>query len=113
MKVSDIFHGESLRADDLGDKDVTLTIEGWAVKEFDEKRKIELRFAESERTLVLNKTNARSIEEMLDESDLDHWKGAKITIYATKTDYGGKRVDCIRVKAASFPGDGDRNEVPF
>jgi hypothetical protein len=29
---------------------------------------------------------------------LDLWPGTKITIYPTMTDFGGKRVECIRVK---------------
>ena len=104
MKISDIFHGDSLRAADLKGKDVTVTIDGWAIKEFESDgrpdKKVELRFLETDRTLVLNKTNAGSIVDFLGEDDLDAWKGASITMYPTQTDYAGKRVDCIRIKAA-------------
>ncbi|MCP4211788.1 MAG: hypothetical protein GY764_09960 [Halieaceae bacterium] len=104
MRVSDIFHGDSLKAADLKEKDVTLTIEGWALKEFETDgradKKIELRFTETDRTLVLNKTNAGTIVELLSEDDLDRWVGASVTIFPTHTDYAGKRVACIRVKAA-------------
>jgi hypothetical protein len=110
MRVSDIFHGDSLKAADLKGKDVTVTIEGWSVKEFETDgradKKIELRFQETDRTLVLNKTNAGSIVDMLDQDDLDLWKGSWITMYPTQTDYAGKRVDCIRIKAAG------REETP-
>ena len=125
MQLNEIFHGESLKAEELKGKDVTLTIAGWSLKEFEEKgkidRKVELRFAETDRTFILNKTNGYQIAEYLGTENLDDWPGSKVTLYPTKTDFGGKRVDCIRVKAAQRPqgvsvpqvDETDHNEVPF
>ena len=125
MKLDDIFHGENLKAEDLKGKDVSLTISSWEVAEFEEggktDKKIKLHFSETDRTLILNKTNGYSVAEGLTD-DLDNWAGGVITLYPTKTDFGGKRVDCIRIKdarpakgvttpAEAFPA-GDSGPVP-
>ena len=123
MKLDQIFHGESLKASDLQGKEVRLTITGWALKELDDGNKPELRFAETERTLIVNKTNAMAILDETGLDDLDEWKGVQIVLYATKTDYAGKRVDCIRIRSARRPksveappekySEVDENRVPF
>ena len=127
MKVTEIFHGENLKAEDLKGKEVTLTIASWSLKEFEENgrtdKKICLTFEETDRTLICNKTNAFAISDMLGE-DLGDWAGGRICIYPTKTEFAGRRVDCIRVKEAR-PAKGvttpveakypetDENTVPF
>ena len=128
MKLNEIFHGENLKAEDLKGKDVTLTVTKWEVAEFDEggkvDTKIKLHFGESDRTLVLNKTNGYAIAEFLQTEELTEWIGAKVTIYPTKTEFAGKRVDCIRIRAAKTPkgvstpvekrfDETDENERPF
>ena len=117
MKLDEIFHGDSLKAADLKGKDVALTISGWAMKELDEGNKPEIRFAETERTLILNKTNAFAIAEELGKDDLEDWKGATVVLYPTKTEYAGKRVDCIRIRTAELPKvagpAGASDETPF
>lgn len=106
MKVSDVFHGTSLKACDLKGKEVTVTVKGYEVKEFEEgdrkEKKVELHFAESDRTLILNKINANTIAKKLEEDELERWNGAKITIYPTETEFRGEMVECIRVKEAFF-----------
>ena len=103
MKLDEIFHGDSLKAADLKGKDVTLTISGWAMKDLDDGDKPEIRFAETDRTLILNKTNAWAIAEEIGKDDLNDWIGVKIVLYPTKTEFAGKRVDCIRIRSASLP----------
>jgi len=54
-------------------------------------------FDGKEKGLVLNKTNAQLIAEQHGQ-DLASWKGREISIYPTTTDFGGERVECIRVE---------------
>ena len=45
---------------------------------------------------VLNKTNTNTIIDLYG-NESDKWIGEEITIRLEKTDYAGKRVDCLRV----------------
>jgi hypothetical protein len=55
------------------------------------------RFHNQEKGLVLNGVNFDSIADILG-ADTDEWAGGEIELFPTKTDMGGKRVDCIRVQ---------------
>ena len=113
MKLDEIYASgsDSIKAEDLKGKDVKLTIESWKVQEFDEEgkhgpykaNKIVLSFAETDKTLVLNKTNGYAIAGFLGEDDPSKWPGASIVLYPTKTSFGTKMVDCIRIRAAEAP----------
>ena len=122
MKISEVFHGENLKAEDLRGKEVVVTIAGWALMDFDDGKKIQLRFDESDRTLIVNKTNATTISELFGSDDTDDWTGGRICLFVDKTDFNGRRVDCIRVKEAAQPkgvvparkiDENDANAVPF
>ena len=57
-----------------------------------------------------NKTNCKTIAAMYGTNTKD-WIGKKITLYATTTEFGGKQMDCIRVRpqvpaAAKRPTNG-------
>jgi len=54
---------------------------------------------------VLNKTNANMIAEIAKDEETDNWAGVRITIYSTKVDFQGRRVDAIRV---DYPAASDR-----
>jgi hypothetical protein len=45
---------------------------------------------------VLNKTNTEVLEEAFGDSE--DWPGHKTKIYSTKVDFGGKRVDGLRIE---------------
>jgi hypothetical protein len=65
--------------------------------DFDDGPKLNVTFKGSDKTLVCNRTNASIIAE-LHGDDTDDWIGQRITLYATKVDFSGKRVDAIRVR---------------
>ncbi len=103
MKGSDVFESKSLKAADIkGKGPVTVIIAKVAMMEFkDEPSKPVIHFTAKngtplEKTLVVNRTNWYTIADQLGE-DSDDWIGQAITLVAAKTDYQGKRVDCIRV----------------
>ena len=121
MLLSDVYAtgSENLKAEDLREKDASLTIKGWSVKEFEEKndygdykaKKVILSFNETEKTFVLNKTNSYSIADFLGDQDVNVWVGATVVLYKTKTNFNGKMIDCIRVRNA-FKKEGP-NDPPF
>ena len=121
MLVSDVYStgSENLKAEDLKDKDATLTVKGWSVKEFEEKnengdyklKKVILSFNETEKTWVLNKTNSYTIADFLGTEDVNVWVGATVVLYKTRTSFQGKMTDCIRVRNA-FKKEG-LDDSPF
>lgn len=54
-------------------------------------------FEGKEKGFALNKTNAKTIAAMYG-NDTSLWIGKAIAIYATRTQFGGEDIDCIRVR---------------
>lgn len=97
MRVSEIYSG-LLKAADLEGRDVDATITGGEVREMEDgKKKLQLSFAELAAPLILNVTNAKAIARLHGE-EITAWKGKRITLYPTQTQFGHKTVDCIRVR---------------
>lgn len=117
MNVNDFYQTESkfLKAADLK-KDgksikVRLTIDRAEIVEFkDNTKKVGLFFKGREKGLVLNKTNAQLVAEQHGQN-MDDWNGKEIAIYPTTTDFGGERVECIRVE--QYVPQAETNEVNF
>ncbi len=100
MNVDDIYKSETnwLKAGDLQHKKIRVTIADMELAEFkDGTKKVVLSFQGKDKGLVLNKTNAKIISEQYG-NDMDAWRGKGISIYPTTTDFGGERVECIRVE---------------
>ena len=103
MNVDEIYPStKSLKAADLQGKTVAVTIENYEVKKFDNGNKIVLKFANKEKTLVVNKTNAKIIASSYGVNT-DGWIGKQIQIYPDKTMFGTDLVDCIRVRIPAPP----------
>jgi hypothetical protein len=130
MRTSDVYGTKnSLKAADLGNSRAKVVIEDAKLVKFDNGDKIVLSFAGKEKCLILNKTNAKTIEEMLGSDETDRWIGKSIVLYVAKVDYQGQRVPAIRVsddprdypkasKAKAAPVEdaatvADEDEVPF
>ena len=96
MKKSDAFPSSFLKATDATTGDLTLTIDSVVGEDLGGERKAVIRFRDSEKRLVLNKTNWGLIEEMYGE-ETDGWTGKKITLKKVKVDFKGDRVDSLRV----------------
>ncbi len=98
MKVSDVFNsGTSLKVADLQGRRVTVTIDSVTLKKFDDGSKLIATFRGAEKALIVNKTNANMIAEIAGSDDTDNWPGKRIVLMPARTDFQGKRVDCIRV----------------
>lgn len=96
-KIGEMFGSSFLKASDIGRARVGVVIEDVTQEHLGEDDKWVLAFKGKDKKLVLNRTNASIIEEVLHSDDSDDWIGKKIVLYATKVDFQGKRVDAIRV----------------
>ena len=87
-----------------------------------------LNFAETDKPMVLNRTNSELVAMISGERNSDNWGGHKIVAYDDPTiSYGGKLVGGIRVRAPrnktapatskppvkELPQDEDEPEIPF
>lgn len=103
MNIDEIYPStKSLKAEDLKGHTVEVTIASTEVKKFENGSKIVIRFEGKEKTLVVNKTNAKIIASAYG-SNTDGWVGKKIQIYPDKTMFGTDLVDCIRVRIPAPP----------
>jgi hypothetical protein len=101
MKISTAFPSSYLKHDELNGVDMILTIKSVSVEEIgqgdDKETKPIVYFHETDKGLALNKTNAAIITELYGD-ETDDWEGKRISLFKDKTNFAGKRVDCIRVR---------------
>lgn len=99
MKATDLCPAPHLEAADLNGTDNVVTIKdvGFSIVGNEQVEKGVVTFEEFPRGMVLNRTNLKRLIAMYG-NDTDDWKGKKITLYPSETDFGGKTVDCIRVR---------------
>lgn len=100
MKIGAAFPSKWLKCDDLGGKRVKVTIKSVEVEDVGDGHKPVLYFRNADKGLVLNKTNAETLTEIIGDDDTDNWAGHTVYLKPDKTMYAGKRVDCIRIAEA-------------
>ena len=101
FNLNEIYQSNSdfLKADDIGQNFWTVTISKVDMKNFDDgSRKLFIMFAELDKGLVLNKTNADMIGDLYGR-DTDGWIGHAVMLFTAPVDYQGKKVNAIRVRA--------------
>jgi hypothetical protein len=89
--IDSVFPSHYLKASDLNNASPTVTIDRLEIEPIGRDR---------EKGLVLNKTNASKIAQLLGSKDTDDWSGSKIKLYATEAEFGGETFEAIRIKAA-------------
>jgi len=99
MNIDTAFPSKWIRAADLKNRDITMMISRVLQEEVgrDGTTQPVVYFSGTEKGLALNKTNAHTIADALGV-ETDNWTGGRITLYPTKTDFEGRRVDCIRIR---------------
>jgi hypothetical protein len=102
MKRDEIFQSKFMKAAELDGRPVTLTIKSAPYEvlknpEGKEQGKTVLYFHRTKKALPLNMVNWDSVAEICG-GDTDTWPGHQIELYPTKTEMGGKLVDCIRIR---------------
>jgi len=98
MNIDSAFPSTYLKAADLGGRRVAVIIRDVLIETIaDGEKKPVVYFENKEKGLCLNKTNAHMIVEIVGSAETEEWTGTKIVMFSTKVDFGGKRVDGIRV----------------
>jgi len=98
MVNADEFYGEYLKAEDLPDEGIGVTIRYAKPEPLDNKERIVVYFHELRKCLVLNKTNKDRIKELFKTSETDEWKDKQITLVKELVPFKGESVMAIRVK---------------
>lgn len=96
-KLNEVFTGSYLKAEDLKGRTVPVTISEVEIKDFDDGKKVVLRFEGKDKGLVANKTNCSIIAEVLGSDDTDDWVGGTVKLTTKKVEFQGKLVPSIRV----------------
>lgn len=98
MKMSESYlSGTYLKAADLQGRAITAVIEDCRLEHLDDESKPLLTFRGKEKGLLLNKTNAGFLAQVLGD-DTDGWRGKSIELYPTRVMFAGKMVDAIRIR---------------
>lgn len=96
VSINDVFAGNSLKAQNIGNRQVPVIISGIEMKEFDDGRKLIIHFQGKNKVLICNKTNANRIAFLYGE-ETDTWVGREITLHTEMVDFKGEFVPAIRV----------------
>ena len=121
MKISAAFDSKYLRAVDLGEREIQLTMSTINMEPVDSsgEKKPVLYFTKGKKGLVLNKTNATRIAKAYGD-DTEQWPDNDIILFSAEVDFKGEMVEAIRVKipkpvkAAAEKKSGELDdEIPF
>src|SRR5262245_20329528 len=113
MKISSAFPSTYLKAADLQDRNITVTIDRVEMEDIGSDHKPVIYFQGKEKGLVLNRTNSNNIAAVYGDETAD-WAGKEITLYPTIVDFQGRSVDAIRVRAPQkrIPPGGNGPQKP-
>jgi hypothetical protein len=98
VKISAAFPSNYLKAADLNDRNVKVVMDRVEMEDIGGDHKPILYFQGKEKGLVLNKTNSNNISAAYGD-DTDGWTDHELILYPAMTDFQGKTVPCIRVRA--------------
>lgn len=96
-KLSSIFTGGLLKAEDIGTAKPRVTISQVELKKFDDGTKLVISFHGKDKQFVCNKTNAARIAEVVGSDDTDDWEGKSVVLGVRKVEFKGDLVPAIRV----------------
>src|SRR5262252_503285 len=105
MKTSEAFPSNYLKAADIGNRQITVTIDDIQQEELQspdgkKQRKPVLYFRRIKKGLVLNVTNARTIEHVYGD-EMDDWIGKELVLFAREVEARGETMLAIRVRIPS------------
>ena len=121
MKISQAFPSKWLKSENLdGPTLVTITHFEMTKLQFEEIEEVKpaIFFQETDQGLVLNRTNANLIADILKSDDTQDWLGKQIGLRVEKVQFKGKMVPSIRVfdptppKAFGKPAEAQGDNVP-
>lgn len=98
MNIDTAFPSNYLKAADIEGGDMVLTISKVVMETVGDDEKPIVYFAEMDKGLVLNKTNANTIKGLTSSPNTDDWVGKRISLFATEVDFQGKQTMALRVR---------------
>ena len=103
MNVNAAFPSQYLKAADLGDAEPAVEIARVELVTIgrDRESKLVLFFVGKAKGLVVNRTIAKKIAELVGSPETDDWIGHTVRLYTTTADFAGETFEVIRVKAAT------------
>jgi hypothetical protein len=108
--IDDLFPSRYLKAADLKGQKRVLTISKLTSEQVDRKKEKDdtvIYFQKCTKGLVLNKTNAKKIAEIVGSKTIGDWPGKAVTLYPKMVEFAGDLVEAIRVDypngAAAIP----------
>lgn len=114
MNINNAFPSKYLKSGDLPENgDLALTIKEVSLEtvgqDADAEQKPIVYFDETDKGMVLNKTNALTIANLYGP-ETSGWTGKRIALFATEVDFAGKQTLAIRVRlrAPAAPPNGNR-----
>lgn len=100
MNIGNAFPSKYLKASDLMNKQINVTIDRVEMEDFgDDGDKAIVYFVGKEKGLVLNKTNANAIVDITGSDETSDWHGKSVSLYSAKVQFKDKMVPAIRVDA--------------
>lgn len=98
MRKDSVYPSKYLKATDLRDKDVTVTIEGAEYITLQGKPALLVTFKGKEKGLIVKPSVWDQIAQATGCEDSDDWGGQTITLFPTETDFAGQTYEVIRVR---------------
>lgn len=98
MNINDVYPSKYVAAADLKDGNARVIIARVEVEKIGDDTKPVLYFKGKQKGLVLNKTNSKTIASIFGD-ETDDWTGGELILFPIMTDYQGKPVEAIRVRA--------------
>lgn len=115
MNINLIYPSKYVKAADLGDKQVTVTIKSAVMEELgygaEKERKLVIYFEKATKGLILNRTNAMIIASMY-SPETDNWIGNAIILYSMRVKAFGSWHDAVRVKEQVPPRNVGAAKMP-
>jgi len=98
MKRGQVFPSPFFKADDVAASEPVLTIKAVSTELMsDSTERRVLAFQETDKKLVLNKTNWTKVADLTKEDDDERWIGKKIRLVVERVAFKGDLVDAVRV----------------
>lgn len=97
MNIAEAFPSNYLKATDLQNKEIPVTISKVVMEKIGEDSRMIAYFQGKQKGVVINKTNATNISAAYGQ-ETDYWVGKPVVLFSVWTDFQGKSVQAIRMR---------------
>jgi hypothetical protein len=116
MDTSNLYPSKYVGSDDLKGNHVTVTIRELKLESLKDRNGLQqmkpvLYFQKTEKGLVVNKTNLKSLWTIFGSKSSKDWVGKKITLFSMPVQFGDEMRQGIRIAAVTNNGSGAANKV--